>query len=191
MATDALETNTDTTLDNLKTTAVAEAATALSPDQQEKRAEADALIRRYALLGTASGLIPVLGLDVAATTAIQTKMIKDLADVYEIDISDQILRTAISSGVTSLVTRILTEAASRLAGTLGPLKMLVNGATTAAVNGFMTLEVGNLYRERMEAGDNPADVSIMNIADHVITKIKAGEWDPSKHNLTSQLKALV
>ncbi|OAV44083.1 DUF697 domain-containing protein [Lewinella sp. 4G2] len=172
-------------------TSLAVAKNTLTPDLAEKREEANALIKRYALLGTASGLIPVFGLDVAASTALQTKMIKDLADIYEFDIDDQILRTVITTGVTALVGRVLTAAAGSLAQTISPLKMFVNGATQAAVSGFLTLEVGTLYQSQMELGQNPADITLMSIADHIIAQVKEGKWDPSKLSLTSQLGAIV
>ncbi|NJC26041.1 DUF697 domain-containing protein [Neolewinella antarctica] len=187
MANDALDKIQDTAESNKLSVAKA----AQTDDLKAKRTESDALIKRYALLGTASGLIPVFGLDVAASTALQTKMIKDLADIYEFDIDDQILRTAITTGVTALVGRVLTAAAGMLAGTISPLKMFVNGATKAAVSGFLTLEVGKLYQSKMELGQNPADITIMSIADHIIAQIKEGKWDASKLSLTNQLGALV
>ena len=168
------------------------AAKAIATDDlQEKRTESDALIKRYALLGTASGLIPIFGLDVAAATAIQTKMIKDIADVYEMDIDDQLIRMAITTGITALAGRIITEAASMLAGSIAPLKMFVNGATSAAVSGFLTIEIGKLYQSKMELGQNPADVSFMEIVDHVVAQIKEGKWNPSDLSLTKQLGAMV
>ena len=187
MATDALSNIQDVP----EPTSVVVAKAAVTPQLAEKRKESDALINRYALLGTASGLIPVFGLDVAASTALQTKMIKDLADIYEFDIDDQIMRTVITTGVTALVGRVLTTAAGMLAETISPLKMFLNGATKAAVSGFLTLEIGKLYQTHMELGENPADITLMSIADHVIAQIKEGKWDPSKLSLTSQLGALV
>lgn len=185
-----MEDNT-TTLESEAPATVQTAKAVVNSDLSAKREEANALIKRYALLGTASGLIPVIGLDVAASTAIQTKMIKDLADVYEFDISDQLLRTAITAGLTSLVSRVLTEAATRLAGTFGPLQMLLNGATYGAVSGFLTLEVGKIYQTQMELGKNPADVTLVAIADHIIDQVKEGKWDPASLSLTSQISSMV
>lgn len=186
MATDVLDKIQDTPEPN----EVVVAKEQHTADLDEKRMESDALIKRYSLLGTATGLIPVFGLDVAAATAIQTKMIKDLADIYEFDIDDQIMRTVITTGITALAGRVLTQAAGMLAGTITPLKMFVNGATKAAVSGFLTLEIGKLYQSKMELGQNPADITVMSIADHVIAQVKEGKWDPSKLSLTSQLTSL-
>lgn len=158
---------------------------------EAKREEADALIRRYALFGTATGLIPTFGLDVAAATAVQTKMIKDLADIYEFEIDDQLMRTAVTSGITALGGRILTQIASILATNFSPLKLFLGGATSAVVSGFLTMEIGKLYQSRMELGENPADIGVMDIVNHVVGQIQEGKWDPAKLSLGKQVSSLV
>lgn len=156
-----------------------------------KREEADALIRRYALFGTATGLIPAFGVDIAAAAAVQTKMIKDLADVYEYNIDDQLMRTALTNGITALGGRILTQLASMLASSFSPLKMFLGGATSAVVSGFLTMEIGKLYQSRMELGQNPSDIGVMDIVNHVVGQIQEGKWDPSKLSLSKQMGDLV
>ncbi|MGB3798213.1 MAG: DUF697 domain-containing protein, partial [Lewinella sp.] len=113
---------------------------------QGKDKEADAIIRRYALYGTATGLIPTFGLDVAATTAIQVRMIRELADLYEYDVNDQMIRMTITTGVTALAGRLLTGVASGIARAFSPLKFLIGGATQAAMSGFTTAEIGKIYQ---------------------------------------------
>jgi len=54
-------------------------------------------------------LIPFTGIDVLAATAIQTKMVSELAEVYEYDIDDQLLRTVINTGIASVAGRLLTQ----------------------------------------------------------------------------------
>ncbi|MBC6993827.1 DUF697 domain-containing protein [Neolewinella lacunae] len=169
----------------LSTAAAGQALT--TADQNAKREEAEGVIRRYALFGTASGLIPTFGLDVAVATAIQTRMIKELADIYEFDIDDQIVRTAMTTGITALAGRLLSGIAASVAESFSPLKFLVGGATSAAVSGFLTLEIGYLYQTRMEEGQNPADIGVMEIVNHVVAQIQQGKWDPTRISLTSQL----
>ncbi|MTB51996.1 DUF697 domain-containing protein [Lewinella sp. W8] len=145
-----------------------------------QREEANSIIKRYALLGTATGLIPVFGLDVAANTALQTKMIKDLADVYEYDIDEQLLRTAITSGITSLGSRILTGIAAGLATSFPLFKTLASSAAQAAVAGFITMEIGRIYQAHMEEGQNPAEIDVMVIINHIVEQVQEGKWDPMK-----------
>lgn len=184
MATEA--TNTDGT-----PTAVAVTKELATNNLEAKRAEAEKIISRYALLGTASGLIPIIGVDVLASTAIQTKMIRDLAEVYEYDVDDQLIRMALTTGITALGGRVITQIAGSLAQTFTPIKMFVNGATQAAVSGFLTLEMGRIYQSKMELGENPADIGVMEIVNHIVAQVQEGKWDPSKLSLTNQLSGML
>ena len=145
-----------------------------------KSEQADAIVKRYALFGTATGLIPTFGLDVAALTAIQVKMIKDLADVYEYDINDQMIRTTITTGVTALGSRILTGLATSLTKSFSPLKFLVGGATQAALSGFMTAEIGKIYQARLSSGQNPSEITVGEIINHIIAQVQEGKFNPTK-----------
>lgn len=171
--------------------AVATAKQVATVNLDPKQKEAESLIRKYALMSTASGFIPVLGLDVLAATAIQTKMIKDLAEVYDYDIDDQLIRTALTTGITAVGGRLLTSVAGALAESFTPIKMFINGATQAAVSGFLTLEIGNIYKTKMELGENPADIGVMDIINHIVAQVQEGKWDANKLSLTNQLSSLV
>ena len=145
-----------------------------------KQEEAEALIRRYALYGTGAGLIPSFGLDVIALTAIQVKMIKDLANLYEYDVDDQMIRMTITTGITSLGGRLITGVASSLARAFSPLKFLIGGATQAALSGFMTAEIGKIYQARLSSGENPADITVSEIINHIVAQVQEGKWNPTK-----------
>ncbi len=145
-----------------------------------KDAQANSIIRKYALFGTAAGLIPSFGLDVAALTAIQVKMIRDLADVYEYDVNDQMIRMTITTGVTALAGRLLTGIATSITRAFSPLKFLIGGATQAALSGFTTAEIGKIYQARLSSGENPADITVSEIVDHIVTQVQEGKWNPTK-----------
>lgn len=53
------------------------------------------------------------------------------------------------------------------------------------------MEIGKLYQSRMELGENPADISVMDIVNHVVGQIQEGKWDPSKLSLSKQVSSLV
>ncbi len=177
----------DQVINNGKSAAVETAKELVNVNLDAKRQEADKIIRRYALFCSATGFIPVVGVDVVAVTALQTQMIRELADVYEFEVDDQLVRMAINNGVTAIGGRLLTELAGVLATSFSPLKMFLNGATQAAVSGFLTLEIGNIYQHKMELGENPTDISVMDIVNHIISQVQEGKWDPQKLSLTSQI----
>jgi uncharacterized protein (DUF697 family) len=145
-----------------------------------QRKEADQIIQRYAFMGTATGFIPVFGADVAANTAIQTKMIVDLAAIYDYDIDEQLLRTVITTGITSLGSRILTGIAAALAKSFPLFSTLATSVARAAVSGFITMELGKLYQSMMEEGRNPAEVDVLMIVGHLVEQVQAGKWDPTQ-----------
>ena len=148
-----------------------------SPGQVEE--QADQLIKRYAMFGTATGLIPTFGLDVAALTAVQVKMIKDLSELYGYDMNDQMVRTTLTTGVTALAGRLITGIATTLTKTFSPLKFLIGGATQAALSGFLTLEVGKIYQARLSSGENPSDIGVSEIVNHVIAQVQEGKFNPT------------
>ncbi|MCP9236737.1 DUF697 domain-containing protein [Lewinella sp. JB7] len=149
-------------------------------DLQNKNEQADAIIKRYALFGTATGLIPTFGLDVAVLTGVQVKMIKELARVYEYDVDDQMIRMTITTGVTSLMGRLITGVATSITKAFSPLKFLIGGATQAALSGFLTAETGKIYQARLANGENPADITVSEIVNHVVAQIQQGEWNPTR-----------
>ena len=57
----------------------------LSPERSER---ADRIIRTHTLWGMGAGLIPVPMFDVLAVSAIQIDMLKQLAEVYEADFTE-------------------------------------------------------------------------------------------------------
>lgn len=148
------------------------------PDNKQE--QADALIKRYALFGTATGLIPTFGLDVAVLTGIQVKMIKDLADVYEYNVDDQMIRMTITTGVTTLAGRLVTGVMTSLTKAFSPLKFLIGGATQAALSGFMTAEIGKIYQARLSSGQNPSDITVSEIVNHIVAQVQEGKWNPTK-----------
>ena len=147
---------------------------------QGKEQQADAIIRRYALYGTAAGIIPSFGLDVAALTAIQVKMIRDLAELYEYDVNDQMIRMTITTGVTALGGRLLTGIAASITRAFSPLKFLIGGATQAALSGFTTAEIGKIYQARLSSGQNPADITVSEIVNHIVQQVQEGKWNPTR-----------
>lgn len=148
-------------------------------DKKERHEAANAIVRKYALFGTATGLIPVFGVDVLALTAIQTKMVNDLAENYGYDLSDQLLQTTLTNGITALGGRVITGILTGVAKSFSPLKSLVGGALSAAFAGFLTAETGKIYQARMEEGQDPANIKVSDIIEHIILQLREGKFNPT------------
>lgn len=128
------------------------------PDEQtmldmEKEISANSTIKKYVIGSMVVGLIPAPGLDIAAITAIQLKMLHTLSSQYEIPFSRDIGKSVIASLVGSL------GATSIARGTFGsivkaiPVVGSIAGAITLpAVAGASTYAIGKVFVQHFEAG---------------------------------------
>jgi uncharacterized protein (DUF697 family) len=77
--------------------AVAEEWVATADDHASRKVRAEAVIRRNVLWALGGGILPLPILDVAAVTAIELKMLKELANIYQVEFSPGIARKIIYS----------------------------------------------------------------------------------------------
>ena len=69
----------------------------MSEDNQDRSAQAAKLVRNHMFASVASGILPIPILDVGILAAIQLRMLKKLADLYEVDFSEQRANAIIGS----------------------------------------------------------------------------------------------
>ena len=110
--------------------------------------EADRIVRRHVLWSMGAGLIPVPLFDIAAVTAVQIDMLKQLAALYEVDYSTESGKTFASALTSSTFARI----GASLVKTVPGIGSLVGGVSMSALSGASTYAVGklaiNIFEER-------------------------------------------
>ncbi|MEM9258090.1 MAG: hypothetical protein AAGA62_00505 [Bacteroidota bacterium] len=47
------------------------------------------------------------------------------------------------------------------------------------------------YLHITELGENPVDIEIMDIVNHIVAQVQEGKWDPAKLSLVHQMGTLV
>lgn len=110
------------------------------------QAEIDAVIRRHCWYGAAAGLIPVPGIDIAASATSQVHMVASLCSLYRIPFSEQ----AATSVLSALIVSALPHAALGQTGlsavrafpVLGPV---LGVATVPACNAALTWALGRVF----------------------------------------------
>ena len=123
--------------------------------QHDRDRHADTIIRNHALFSTASGAIPVAFADIAAVSAVQLDMIRQLCDVYGADF--QVKRGK------ALVTAITSAALAR-AGAASLVKLvpiagtLVGGVTGALLAGASSYALGQAFKTHLSAGGTFLDI---------------------------------
>ena len=156
---------------------IKEPTKAVIPAQAERSERANYIIGRYALFGTAAGLLPHAAVNVAALTAVQTKMIQEIAKIYHVEYTESTVRLAVQNVITSLASRIVVGGVSRLIKSFGPLKYLLGGMSSAALSGALTAEVGQIYKQHFQGGGTLADITLEQIFQHIKGQVESGEFN--------------
>ena len=102
-----------------------------------KQADADRIIRSHVIWAMGAGLIPLPLLDIAAVTGIQFDMIKQLASLYHVNLTQAEGKTflsALTGGTFAAIGSSLIKAIPGIGTVLGGVSMAItSGASTYAV----------------------------------------------------------
>lgn len=135
-------------------------STAHFVNQEVVDMEADKIIKKHAMMGTAAGLIPLLGLDVAAVTGVQVMMIKKLSELFGIPFEASQVRVAIGSFVATALSRMASGAVRKYFNSFSGFG--ATELTNAAIAGFITAATGEIYKIHFQNG---GDIDSLNITD--------------------------
>ncbi|NCO75111.1 MAG: DUF697 domain-containing protein [Cyanobacteria bacterium] len=105
-----------------------------------KQIEAEKIIRSHVLWAVGGGLIPIPLVDFAAVTAIQLEMLQQLANLYEVDYSQNVGKSFVSALTGTTIASI---GASMLKAIPG-IGSIVGGVSMSAMSGASTYAVGQV-----------------------------------------------
>lgn len=138
-----------------------------------RRLQADAIVRRYALLSAGVGLVPVPGLDVAALGALHVALIRDLTEHYGHAFSEHAARNIVVAVAASIIPGSIGSAFGRRV--LRALPFVTPGIGLAALalsSGAVSYALGAAFIHHYESGGT------------------LGSFDPSRlHGWTSRQTA--
>ena len=121
----------------------------------EKDKHADTVIRNHAMWSVASGAIPVAFADLAAVSAVQLDMIRQLCEIYDVDFS-------VTKGK-AMVTAITSAALARV-GAASIVKMvpvagsLVGSVTGGVLAGASSYALGQAFKTHLSSGGTFLDI---------------------------------
>jgi len=113
------------------------------------RHRAKELVKKHALMASGAGLVPVPIADIAAVTAVQVKMLLELADLYDAEYSRSALREFSTALTGSTVARIGASALKAIPG----IGSLIGGASMSIMSGASTYAVGSVATDELESGN--------------------------------------
>ena len=137
-------------------TAQEESASEPQELNRERSERADRIIRTHTLWGMGAGLIPVPMFDVLAVSAIQIDMLKQLAEAYDSDFTENLGKTF----VTALTGGTFARVGASLIKAVPGVGTLVGGASMSVLSGASTYAVGQVAKRHYETGGNLVDIDL-------------------------------
>lgn len=131
---------------------------------EERELAAKKIVKNYMWWSMGAGLIPVPFVDLAAVSGVQLKMLKDMAEIYEIKFAENKGKSIVSALLGSIVPNSLS------AGNMGSLLKMIplvgpvlGGLSMSIFSGGATYAIGKIFIQHFEAGGtfldfNPAAV---------------------------------
>lgn len=152
------------------TTATAEAPELLLGNES-KQGEADKIVRKYVLLTSGTGLIPLPLVDLAAITTMQMLMIRSLSNLYGIPFSEQRSKTLITALLSGSQMYLIANSFAKFIPVLGYIGWAAPAALTA---GTLTYAIGRVFTEHFELGGTLLDFDADKVKNFFADKLKEG-----------------
>jgi len=137
----------------------------------EKRQEADKIVKGHILWSLGGGLLPLPLFDIAAVTAVQIDMLKQLANLYEVDFS-------LSSGkalVAGLAGSVAAKLGSSFIKAVPGVGHLVGGVSMSALSGATTYAIGQVVVNHLEDGGSLLDINVDNVKEAYDAALEKGK----------------
>lgn len=133
--------------------------------------KADLIVRRHLAWAVGGGLIPVPLVDIAAVTAIQIDMLKQLCKTYEVEFSEAAGKTWISTLVVNSATHIGASIFKAVPG----IGTLGGGLMMGTLSAASTYGIGQVAIRHFEAGGTMADMKPEQYRAYFQEKVEEGK----------------
>ncbi|HEU0123310.1 MAG TPA: DUF697 domain-containing protein [Bryobacteraceae bacterium] len=139
------------------------------------------IIKKNMVWSVAAGLLPIPLVEVAAITAVELKLIRELADHYKVPFQQDLAKSAIASLMASLgsvtLGKIAARGAFKFVPVVGPL---VAAASLSAVAAGFTYAVGRVFAMHFATGGSLLDFEIEKIREFFRREFAIGVKEAAK-----------
>lgn len=159
-------------------------SSAAPADGPSRRERAQRQIRKNTYWALGIGLVPFPLVDLAALTAVQVAMLKELAGIYGISFSENKAKVAVASLITGLgsltIGALVGRSLFKLVPVLGQAASIVGVPILA---GALTTAVGNVFVSHFDSGGTLADFDAAKAKEHF-----RKEFDAAKQSVSNLKK---
>lgn len=125
------------------------------------------MVRKYSLWAGGAGLIPLPALDIVAVSGIQAKMLKELADAYHVDFSQELVKVSIGALVGGVMpTQLGRGIVGGLIKSIPVVGQAVGGLTVAIFSAASTFAVGKVFVQHFASGGTFLDFDPAAVRDY-------------------------
>lgn len=114
--------------------------------------EAKDLVKRYMWYSGGVGLIPVPMVDVVGVTALQIKLVHDLADMYNLPFNKEIARSIIATMLAGATTGALASGTAQFFRSVPVIGGILGFSTIGLYAMGTTYAIGHIFIQHFEAG---------------------------------------
>lgn len=149
-----------------------------------KSPQADSLIQTQVMVSMGAGLVPIPILDIAAVTAVQLDLVKQLSQVYGVQHQGGMIDKGL---ITALTGSIFARIGASFIKVIPVVGSMLGGVSMAIMSGASTYAVGQVFKRHFEAGGdfsnfNPATARNLFDEEYERGKHMAEEWKKEKKN---------
>ena len=120
----------------------------------EEHVQASKIITKYLPWSAGAGLVPLPGLDLAGITAVQVKMLADIAQTYGVPFKQEAAKTIIGSLLAAVIPSGMAHTASSLVKVVPGVGTVLGMVTGAAFAAASTFALGRVFIQHFESGGN-------------------------------------
>ncbi|MCO6476621.1 MAG: DUF697 domain-containing protein [Phaeodactylibacter sp.] len=148
-------------------------------EAQSLQEAAEDIIKSHVLMSSAAGLFLPVKLEIPFVTGIQYRMVKKLAEVYDISFEEQEVRTVLSTLSFSAIAHLFSAGATALFNPNEKSGTWSESLTEAAVVGFFTGAVGKIYSLHFGRGGTLDGLGLDNFIELARSLVDSGELNPA------------
>jgi len=114
--------------------------------------EANKLIKEHTLYSLGSGMIPIIGLDILANTAVQMELTRRLCKLYHLKFEEAQLRALLNALVGSTAARVYATGTKSLLKLIPGVGTMVGGVVVGLYAAASTYARGEVFKLHIEKG---------------------------------------
>ena len=140
----------------------------------------DEIIRIHMGFSMAAGALPIPLLDIAAVTAIQSSMVKDLAKYYNIDFNAEKSKTLITALITSSIGSAIGRTGASILKIIPGIGSLLGLGSQIILSGASTYAVGKVFDKHFREDGDLSNFSVDSFRDFFEEMFRQGQSEAKK-----------